>query len=128
MKLVASFLVLSACVSNSSVTVDGTTSVGSGGDGTGTVVSAPAGIDCTITAGAASGDCSASFSANTVVTLTATPAASSTFTYWLNMASGTDFDYEQTLGFSAQPFDATNPLPLDVDNDRDLVVLPTFEQ
>jgi hypothetical protein len=44
------------------------------------------------------------------------------------MASGTDFDYEQTLGFSAQPFDATNPLPLDVDNDRDLVVLPTFEQ
>ena len=45
------------------------------GSGGGTVTSSPAGIDC----GSA---CSASFGEGTVVTLTATPAAGSTFTGW----------------------------------------------
>jgi len=43
--------------------------------GSGTVTSAPAGIDCSAT-------CSASFASGTVVTLTATPAAGFTFTGW----------------------------------------------
>lgn len=45
------------------------------GSGTGTVTSAPAGINCTPT-------CSASFASGTQVTLTATPATGSTFTGW----------------------------------------------
>ena len=53
------------------------------GTGAGAVASSPAGIDC----GAA---CSASFSAGTVVTLTATPDAGSIFTGWLGSGcSGT---------------------------------------
>jgi Divergent InlB B-repeat domain len=45
------------------------------GGGSGTVTSSPAGIDCHST-------CSRSFSVGTVVTLTATPAAGSTFAGW----------------------------------------------
>jgi hypothetical protein len=45
------------------------------GTGTGTVTSVPAGIDCGIT-------CTFGFPASTVVTLTATPTASSEFTGW----------------------------------------------
>ena len=45
------------------------------GTGTGTVMSAPTGIDCGST-------CSASYAENTVVTLTATPATGSTLTGW----------------------------------------------
>jgi peptidoglycan/xylan/chitin deacetylase (PgdA/CDA1 family) len=45
------------------------------GNGSGTVTSSPTGIDCGAT-------CSASFNYNTPVTLTATPAAGSTFTGW----------------------------------------------
>ena len=49
--------------------------VASVGNGTGTVTSAPAGISC-------GGDCTEVYKANTVVTLTATPAGGSTFTGW----------------------------------------------
>jgi hypothetical protein len=45
------------------------------GAGTGTVTSAPAGVNC-------GGDCSQSYTNGTVVTLTAAPAAGSTFTGW----------------------------------------------
>ena len=45
------------------------------GSGSGTVTSSPRGIDC-------HSACSASFGEGTVVTLTATPAAGSTFTGW----------------------------------------------
>ncbi|HEX4452259.1 MAG TPA: hypothetical protein VH143_15390 [Kofleriaceae bacterium] len=111
----ASFLVLAplaACVaSSSSVTV---------------VVSSPPGIDCTITSGATTGTCSAAFADFTVVTLTATPAGDSSFEGWLNLASGDDFDYEQTLGFQNQPSLATNPLAVADDQDRTLVVLSSF--
>jgi len=55
-----------------------------GGSGTGTVTSDPAGISC-------GGTCGASFPAATIVTLTATPAAGSTFAGWSGGGcSGTD--------------------------------------
>src|SRR6266850_1851674 len=51
------------------------------GAGTGTVTSTPAGIDCGAT-------CSFSFNNNTMVTLTAAPAAGSTFTSWSGACTG----------------------------------------
>ena len=51
------------------------------GAGTGTVTSTPAGINCGAT-------CSFSFNNNTMVTLTATPAAGSTFTSWSGACTG----------------------------------------
>ena len=54
------------------VTVDGT--------GTGSVTAAPAGIDC-------GADCTEAYLQATVVTLTATPAADSTFVGWTGDAS-----------------------------------------
>ena len=53
------------------------------GPGTGTVTSAPAGIDCGT-------DCSESYTENTVVSLTASPAAGSLFTGWSGACSATD--------------------------------------
>ncbi|MFQ5688663.1 MAG: leishmanolysin-related zinc metalloendopeptidase [Gemmatimonadota bacterium] len=50
--------------------------------GTGTVTSAPSGIDCTIVAGAAGGSCSAVFMENTSVTLSANTQAGSIFRGW----------------------------------------------
>jgi hypothetical protein len=49
------------------------------GNGSGTVTSSPAGLDC----GAGGGACSATFPEGTPVTLTATPAAGSIFPGWL---------------------------------------------
>jgi hypothetical protein len=129
-ELVRSFLVLAplaACVTSSSVSVTGSASVADGeSDGAGTVVSYPPGIECTVTAGALTGTCSAAFDEHAVVTLTATPASASSFGGWLNLASGTDFDYEQTLGFQNQALLATNPLLLNVGDDRTLAVLSSF--
>src|SRR5262249_31971667 len=51
------------------------------GSGSGSVSSAPSGIDCGV-------DCSAPFLQNTTVTLTATPALSSTFAGWSGACSG----------------------------------------
>ena len=59
-----------------------TVTVAKNGDGTGTVASAPAGIDCGTT-------CSGAFPIGTSVTLTATPAAGSTFLGWSGGCSGT---------------------------------------
>jgi len=53
------------------------------GDGTGTVTSEPAGIDC-------GGACSASFPSGESVELTAIPNTGSTFTGWGGACSGTD--------------------------------------
>jgi hypothetical protein len=52
------------------------------GTGSGTVTSSPAGIACTITAGVASGTCAAGFAGGANVTLTAAPAAGSSFSVW----------------------------------------------
>ena len=52
------------------------------GDGLGTVVSSPAGIDCEF-------DCSEAYLAGTVVTLTATPEPNAVFAGWSGACSGT---------------------------------------
>jgi Fe-S cluster biogenesis protein NfuA len=52
------------------------------GSGTGTVTSAPAGISCGLT-------CTAPYSTNTSVTLTASPAAGSVFAGWSGACTGT---------------------------------------
>src|SRR5207244_672380 len=60
-----------------------TLTVTKAGTGSGTVTSTPAGITCGT-------DCSASYPSDTLVTLTATPAADSTFTGWSGGCRGTD--------------------------------------
>ena len=59
-----------------------TLTVQGAGTGTGTVRSAPAGINCTTTAGTTSGTCTTSYTGGTSVTLTATPAAGAVFSGW----------------------------------------------
>jgi hypothetical protein len=59
-----------------------TLSVSKTGTGTGTITSSPAGISCGT-------DCSETLTHGTVVTLTATPTGSSTFTGWSGACSGT---------------------------------------
>ncbi|MEW6196883.1 MAG: Calx-beta domain-containing protein [Bacteroidota bacterium] len=59
-----------------------TLTVARAGSGSGTVTSSPTGIDCGAT-------CSYTFTAGTVVTLTATPDASSSFSGWSGAAAGT---------------------------------------
>jgi hypothetical protein len=79
-------------------------SVAKSGDGTGTVTSSPAGIDCGST-------CSAAFAPGAPVTLTATPASGSTFTGWSGACSGTgtcvvtmNADTRVTAGFGASSY------------------------
>ncbi|MCG3111529.1 MAG: PA14 domain-containing protein [Candidatus Manganitrophus sp. SB1] len=85
-----------------------TLSITKSGTGTGTVTSSPAGIDCGAT-------CSATFNINTSVTLTAAPAANSTFTGWsgCNSTSGTSCTVTMsaaktvTASFTLQTFPLT---------------------
>jgi len=69
-----------------------TLTVSGAGSGNGTVTSqsglTPA-INCTITAGVASGSCSQSYPFNTGVTLTATPSGGAAFSGWSGSCSGT---------------------------------------
>jgi hypothetical protein len=64
-------------------------SVSGAGSGAGTVMSNPAGMNCAIAAGSATGACTASFVGGTAVTLQATPNAGSVFTGWAGACSGT---------------------------------------
>lgn len=57
-------------------------SVSGTGNGSGSVTSSPSGISCTVTAGAASGSCSASYTAGGTVALSSTAAGGSTFGAW----------------------------------------------
>ncbi len=77
---VLSLAALTACGGVSSspdapVTATFTLTVAAGGNGTGTTTSAPAGIDC-------GADCTEAYDEGTMVTLTAAPAAGSTFVGW----------------------------------------------
>ncbi|HUA00915.1 MAG TPA: hypothetical protein VMB02_11345, partial [Candidatus Aquilonibacter sp.] len=67
-----------------------TLTVASAGNGSGTIISSPAGINCTITSGVASGTCSFSgFAAGTtVVSLRATATGNSKFAGWLTTLCG----------------------------------------
>jgi hypothetical protein len=60
------------------------------GPGTGSVTSSPPGIDC-------GADCSESYAAGTVVTLTAQPAAGSTFEGWTGSCTGTSLACHLTM-------------------------------
>jgi hypothetical protein len=60
-----------------------------GGEGTGTVTSSPAGIECTMTAGQTTGTCSAQFAHGTSVTLSASPGTIMTFAGWGGDCTGT---------------------------------------
>jgi Divergent InlB B-repeat domain len=75
--------------------------------GSGSVVSQPAGISC-------SASCNADFSANTVLTLTATPAANQSFTGWTGACAGAassctvTMNQARTVGATFQPVVGTN--------------------
>lgn len=59
--------------------------------GSGTVVSQPAGVNC-------SASCNADFAAGTVITLTATPAANQNFTGWTGACTGAATSCTVTMG------------------------------
>jgi RHS repeat-associated protein len=80
-----------------------TLSISKSGSGSGTVTSSPAGINCGAT-------CSAAYAAGTVVTLTATPAADSTFGGWSGACTGTATTCSVTLN-QAQAVNATFSAP-----------------
>jgi hypothetical protein len=61
-----------------------------GGNGSGTVTSQPAGINCTITNGNGSGACTSFFVTGTVVRLDARPAGSSSFQGWRGLPGCAD--------------------------------------
>jgi Divergent InlB B-repeat domain len=75
--------------------------------GSGSVVSQPAGINC-------SASCNADFAANTVLTLTATPAANQSFTGWTGACTGSattctvTMAQARTVGASFAPVAGTN--------------------
>ena len=77
--------------------------VGDNGDGSGTVSSAPAGIDCGST-------CVAGFPQNQNVTLTETPASGSVFTGWSGDCSGTSTTCQVTLS-TARSVEASFVVP-----------------
>ena len=69
---------------------NGSISIIPGGNGSGRITSQPAGIDCTITGGNGTGNCSAFFPTGTVVRLDARPAADSSFQGWRGLPGCSD--------------------------------------
>lgn len=89
-------LTVSTPIYTLSITLDGT--------GSGTVTSVPAGISCTLSAGAATGQCSAQFTTGTKVTLSAVQATGSVFSQWSGACTGTsncDLTIDQSLAANA---------------------------
>jgi hypothetical protein len=88
-----------------------------GGNGNGTVTSAPSGINCTISGSSIGGTCSANFDAGTGVTLTAIPAAGTGFTTWNGGCTGSSptcsFALDASADVTAQ-FDLLVPQALTV--------------
>jgi hypothetical protein len=74
------------------------------GSGSGTVTSSPTGIDCGST-------CSQQYTTGTVVTLTPTPAAGSTFSGWSGVCSGAG-SCQITLGAASNATATFAPLPV----------------
>lgn len=72
-----------------------------GSNGAGTITSAPGGISCTIANQTSVGACSANFETGVAVTLTASPAAGSTFSGWGGECEGSQLTCEVTLDASA---------------------------
>jgi hypothetical protein len=62
------------------------------GTGSGKVISSPAGISCTITAGTKTGACSALFSSGVTVKLTAKPTSPDAFAGWGGFCKGTSVE------------------------------------
>ncbi len=91
------------------------------GTGQGTVVSNPAGINCTI------GTCTYSFPANTQITLTETPGANSSFTSWSGCTGTTTCSFALTAPLTVtatfgptNPYAALNHIVLFVQENRSL--------
>ena len=72
------------------VTTNPLLTVNKAGNGSGTVTSNPAGIDC-------GNGCSAAFAPNTVITLTATPTAGSLFSGWSGACTGSTNSCQVTM-------------------------------
>ena len=72
------------------------------GNGSGTVTDDLGGINCVEAAGVVTGSCSASYQSGTVVTLTAAPAAGTTFSGWSTCAGTTPCSVTMTSSRSEQ--------------------------
>src|SRR5690606_28781403 len=70
-------------------------------EGSGSVVSSPAGIDCSIEDGQVTGACSAEFREGTPIVLTATPSGEFTFQGWGGTCGGTVLECEIQLDTDA---------------------------
>jgi hypothetical protein len=70
--------------------------VSAAGTGSGTVVSEPAGISCTVAAGATTGTCTAAFEVGTAVTLRASAGGRSDFAGWSGACSGAACQFSAT--------------------------------
>ncbi|MGB9714852.1 MAG: LamG-like jellyroll fold domain-containing protein, partial [Thermodesulfovibrionales bacterium] len=93
-----------------------TLTIAGSGNGSGTVTGS--GINCTITSGVASGDCTESYDAGTEVTLTANADSDSAFSGWSGDCTGTgtcnltmDSDKNVTATFTIKTFTITGSAP-----------------
>ncbi len=88
-------------VAGTAVEPNDTLYVNGPGGGSGTVVSTPVGIDCSIVGLTTSGTCVATFAGGTIVTLEETPAAGSAFTTWAGSCANSS---NPTCNVTVSPF------------------------